>query len=204
MYAAPGDLLAGHLKVAPARLRAVTSRWRNAGLIATGRLTVGPQWYWLTGAGMRAVGHRWTAAPPPFTRLPHVRAALAARMWLESDESWARGQAWWRCERRIRGELQGAQTQHVPDAEIIWPAVPGSPSPGQTWCVEVELTPKSAGRTTRIMGGLLDGPYEAIVYLCGPPALAVVTHAAGRFSKDQADRIVIRELPAAALMRSRS
>jgi hypothetical protein len=193
--------LAEHLGVAPARLRGVTSRWRNAGLIAAGRLVAGPQWYWLTPAGMRAVGHGWRAGPPPLSRLAHVRAVLAARMWIESDESWTRAQAWWRCERRLRGELRGAQTQHVPDAEIIWPAVPDSPSPGQTWCVEAELTPKSAGRTTRIMAGLLDGPYDVIVYLCGPPALPVVTTAAGRFPEDQAARIVIRRLPAAALMR---
>jgi hypothetical protein len=39
-YAAPYDLLAAALDVGPARLRAITARWRAAGYAATG--TVGP------------------------------------------------------------------------------------------------------------------------------------------------------------------
>jgi len=204
MYAAPGDLLARHLDVTPGRLRDITTRWRHAGLLGTGRLIAGPQWYWLTRAGMRQVGHGWAPGPPPLTRLAHIRAALAARMWLESDESWTHGQAWWRCERRIRGDLHGSQNVHVPDAEILWPTVPGSPSAGQTWAIEVELTPKAAGRTTRIIAALLDGPYQSVVYLCAPPALPVVTAAAGRFPADQAARIIIRSLPRLALTRKPS
>jgi hypothetical protein len=202
MYAAPGDLLAEHLGVAPARLRGVTSRWRNAGLIAAGRLVAGPQWYWLTAGGMRAVGHGWRPGPPPLSRVAHIRAVLAARMWAESDQSWAQGQAWWRCERRIRaGRVAAPGHPHIPDAEIEWPSVPGSPSAGQTWAVEVELTAKPAARTTRIIAALLDGPYEVIVYLCAPAALPVVTTAASKFPDEQAARIVIRDLPPAALMR---
>ena len=39
-YAAPYDLLAQALRVAPARIRSLTARWRAAGLTATG--TLGP------------------------------------------------------------------------------------------------------------------------------------------------------------------
>ena len=40
-YAAPYDLLAAALGAQPARLRAITARWRQAGYAATGRLGPG-------------------------------------------------------------------------------------------------------------------------------------------------------------------
>ena len=41
-YGAPYDLLAAALGAQPARLRAITARWRQAGYAATGRLGPGP------------------------------------------------------------------------------------------------------------------------------------------------------------------
>src|SRR6266851_970006 len=49
-YGAPYDLLAAALGAQPAQLRAITARWRKAGLAATGRLGPGPGWCWLTPA----------------------------------------------------------------------------------------------------------------------------------------------------------
>jgi hypothetical protein len=201
MYAAPYDLLAVRLGVTGDRVRGITARWRGAGLTATGKLAEGPPWCWLTPAGMRQVGHQWEAAPPPLARLAHIRAVLAARIWLEDDETWRAGRAWWRCERRLRGERPGVgQPGHVPDAEILWPSVPGSPRAGETWCVEAELTPKPLARTQRIMSGLLAQPYASVFYLCSPAALPVVTAAAGNFRPEQAARLIVRELPPPALM----
>lgn len=118
MYAAPYDLLAVRLGVTPDRTRGITARWRDAGLVSTGKLAEGPHWCWLTAAGMRQVGHQWEAAPPPLARLAHVRAVLAARIWLEDSDEWRAGQAWWRCERRLRGERPGVgQPGHVADDE---------------------------------------------------------------------------------------
>jgi hypothetical protein len=202
MYAAPYDLLAQRLAVSDKQLRHITGRWRDAGLAATGRLSEGPQWCWLTPAGMRQVGHGWDAAPPPLARLAHIRAVLSARLWLESGHPWQQGRAWWRCERRLRAERPGVgQPGHVPDAEIVWPSVAGSPSAGETWCVEVELTPKAAARTQQIMSGLLSQHYAQAVYLCSAAALPVVTAATAKFSRDQAARVIVRALPASALMR---
>jgi hypothetical protein len=201
MYAAPYDLLAVRLGVAGDRARGITARWRDAGLAATGKLAEGPHWCWLTAAGMRQVGHQWQAAPPPLARLAHVRAVLAARIWLEDSGEWRAGQAWWRCERRLRAERPGVgQPGHVADAEILWPSVPGSPSAGQTWAVEVELTPKPQARTQRIIAGLLAQPYAQVLYLCSPAALPVVTRAAATFRPEQAARVIIRQLPRPALM----
>ena len=68
----------------------------------------------------------------------------------------------------------------MPDAEIWWPSTDTCPYPGQVWAVEVELTAKSLGRTTAIMGGLLSGParYAQVLYLTAAPARPVVTRAA--------------------------
>ncbi|MGH3298469.1 MAG: hypothetical protein ACRDP7_42440 [Trebonia sp.] len=60
-YAAPYDLLAEALAVTPARVRAITARWRKAGYAVTGVLGPGSAWCWLT--------RRRTA------RRPHRRAA---------------------------------------------------------------------------------------------------------------------------------
>jgi hypothetical protein len=60
-YAAPYDLLAEALAVPPARVRAITARWRGAGYVVTGVLGPGPAWCWLTPQGMAATGHTWPA-----------------------------------------------------------------------------------------------------------------------------------------------
>jgi hypothetical protein len=200
-YGAPYDLLAAALAAQPARLRAITARWRRAGFAATGRLGPGPAWCWLTPAGMAAAGLGYPAARPALARLAHYRAVLAARLWLQAAPAWSQGYAWWHSERRLRAaQPVPARAGHLPDAEIHWPSLPGSPYAGQVWAVEVELTPKPLARTTRIMGGLLAGParYTQVLYLTAPPARPVVTRAAGTFPGDQQARIVVRDLPAYA------
>jgi len=150
-YAAPYDLLAAALDARPARLRGITARWRAGGYAQTGMLGPGPAWCWLTPAGMAACGHPWPARPPSLARLAHIRAVLAARLWLASAPAYRQAGAWWRCERRIRAALpSNAGAPHIADAEIHWPSAPPGPHAGQVWAVEVELTPKPAARTARI------------------------------------------------------
>ena len=200
-YAAPYDLLAATLGVQPARLRGILARWRKAGFAATGRLDAGPAWCWLTPAGMAATGLRYTTGRPSLARLAHIRAVLAARMWLESSPTFRQGRPWWHSERRIRAALpKGPATGHVPDAEIHWPSLPGLPYGGQVWALEVELTPKSLARTARIMGGLLAGParYRQVLYLTSSAARLTVTRAAAGLPPDRQARIMIRDLPGMA------
>jgi hypothetical protein len=67
--------------------------------------------------------------------------------------------------------------------------------------VEVELTPKPAARTARIMTGLLARPgYAQVVYLTAPAARPVVARAAAGLPETHRSRIAIRELPAAAFL----
>jgi hypothetical protein len=199
-YGAPYDLLASALGAQPARLRGIVARWRRAGFAATGRLESGPAWCWLTPGGMAATGLGYPATRPALARLAHIRAVLAARLWLADNQAWHDGQAWWHSERRIRAALRpGVGTGHLPDAEIHWPSLPGSPYAGQVWAVEAELTPKPLARTSRIMAGLLSPPrYAQVIYLTAPAARLVVTRAAAGLPAAQADRVVVRDLPPSA------
>ena len=83
-YGAPYDLLAAALDVTVDRLRGITARWRHAGYATTGSLGRGPAWCWLTPAGMRLLGRAYPAQEPSVTRLAHIRAVLAVRLWLEA------------------------------------------------------------------------------------------------------------------------
>ena len=55
-----------------------------AGYAATGTLGPGPAWCWLTPAGMAVTGLRYPASRPAVSRLAHIRAVLAVRLWLEA------------------------------------------------------------------------------------------------------------------------
>ena len=90
-WGAPSDLLAAALRVEPDRLPALTARWRRAGYAATGRLGPGPGWCWLTRDGMAATGLGFPATRPALGRLAHLRAILAARLWMQANPAWAAG-----------------------------------------------------------------------------------------------------------------
>ena len=127
-YSAPYDLLAAALNVRADRLRGVVARWRQAGCADTGTLGPGPAWCWLTPTGMKLTGRPYPAARPAIGRLAHIRAVLAARLWLETGEAYQDGKAWWRSERRIRAALGGhVGTAHLPDAEVHWPSLDALP-----------------------------------------------------------------------------
>jgi hypothetical protein len=201
MYACPYDLLAARLGATEHTIRGMMVRWRRAGLAESGSLSAGPAWCWLTAKGMRQAGYPWEAAPPPLSRLAHHRAVLACRLMLEAGPSWQQWHARWRCERHLRAAMPGVGRRgHVPDAEIIWPSLPGSPRAGQTWAVEVEMSPKANATIQAILSGLLAQPYAHIAYLCAPRALPVVTHAVSRLRPEQAAHVTVREVPPAALM----
>ncbi|MGH3190539.1 MAG: hypothetical protein ACRDOL_25400, partial [Streptosporangiaceae bacterium] len=113
-YGAPADLLALALRVQPERLPAIVGRWRRAGYAETGRLGPGPGWCWLSRAGMTETGLRFPATRPALGRLAHVRAVLAARLWLAGNPAWSQGQPWWHSERRLRADHPAAgRREHV-------------------------------------------------------------------------------------------
>ena len=149
-YGAPYDLLAASMGVTENRLYQIERRWRMDGLAANMRLAK-MSWCWLTREGMATVGLKYAAGRPPLSRLAHIRAVLAARLWLSGVPAWTQWQPWWQSERRIRLGRPRSATGHVADAEIHWPDLEGSPYGGQIWGIEVELTPKTIPRTAEIM-----------------------------------------------------
>ena len=156
-YGAPYDLLAAALGAQPARLRGITARWRRAGYAATGRLGPGPAWCWLTPAGMTAAGLGYPATRPALARLAHIRAVLAARLWLPGRPGLEPGPAVvaFRAAHPRRPAGPGSASGTCPTPRSTGPASTPARTPGQVWAVEVELTPKPLARTTRIMAGLL-------------------------------------------------
>ena len=199
-YGAQLDLLATALGVQPERMPAIAARWRRVGYAATGRLGPGPAWCWLTRDGMAATGLGFPADRPALGRLAHIRAVLAARLWLTASPAWADGQAWWRSERRLHAARPAAgRDEHVADAEIHWPSIPGARYAGQVWAIEVELTPKPIARTSRILDELLSCMrYAHVIYLTASAARPVVTRAAASLGAGDQLRVVIRDLPAFA------
>jgi hypothetical protein len=213
-YGAPYDLLAAALDVTVDRLRGIVARWRHAGYATTRSLGHGPAWCWPTPAGMRLLGLPYPAAEPSVTRLAHIRAVLAVRMWLQSGELYQQQRAWWRSGRRILAATAGqAATAHLPDAEVHWPSLADSPYGGQIWAIEAELTPKPQDRTTAIMRELLartsdytpaatSGPkarYGQVVYLAAPAAAPTVTAAITGLPAPLQARMTVRDLPPSAI-----
>lgn len=192
---APYDLLAAALGVQPARLRGITARWRQAGYAATGQAGPGPAWCWLTAAGMSATGLGYKPGPPRLARVAHVRAVIAARLWLQATPEWEQSRPWWQSERRIirKGPYVGA---HRPDAEVWWPAIDGAPNADQVWAVEVELTAKNADRTAAVIAGYAAVGYSRVLYFTAPPARHVVT----RCAAESAAPVTVLDLPTAAAM----
>ena len=200
-YGAPYDLLAGALRVNRRTLATLLWRWRQAGHVATGRLGPGPAWCWLTPEGMKAAGLGYSSGRPALGRLPHIRAVFAARLWLADGQAWRDGQAWWRSERRLHVGRPRSATGHLPDAEVHWPSIEGSPYAGQIWAMEVELSPKPISRTTEIMTELLSPMrYATVVYLTAPAARSVVLKAVASLQPGERSRIAVRDLPAAAFI----
>jgi hypothetical protein len=199
-YGAPYDLLAAALGAQPARLRGIVARWRRVGYAASGRLGPGPAWCWLTPAGMSAAGMGYPARRPALGRLAHIRAVLAARLWLQASPAWHEGRAWWQAGRHVRAGRPRAYAGRLPDAEIHWPSLAASPYAGQVWAVEVALTPKPLARTTKIMSGL-QGParYAQVIYLTTPAARLVAAMAADALPV-HGTPVVIRDLPPFALI----
>jgi len=192
----PYDLLGSALNTSRPAVKMLVYRWRKVGYAASARLGPGPWWCWLTKEGMSATGLRYPTGRPGLGRIAHIRAVLAARLWLSSGPVWQQGQAWWQSERRIRTGRPRNATGHVPDAEIHWPSIEGSPYAGQVWAIEVELTPKLITRTTGIMTELLAPMrYASVVYLTSPAAHRVVTSAAARLGAAEQARLAIRGLP---------
>ena len=219
MYGVQLDQLAAHLDLTIRQARGLTTRWSARGFADTAVLSPGQPWTWLTRAGLQACGARYSAAPPALPRLPHIRAATAVRLAVEAAPGYAESAAHWRSERRLRSRLGGrlGNREHLPDAEVHWPDAAAVAWAGECWAIEVELTAKTASRTTAIMRELLartgdygspaavaraagqPSRYARVLYVCSPAALGTVGRARAQLGS-LAGRVEVRGLPAGAYL----
>jgi len=211
MYGIRADLLSALLGVSPEVVRQLHARWRRAGLAETGRLGPGPVWCWLTRSGLESCGLGYAANRPPLGRLAHVHAVGSVRVALEAWDVYQAAGARWRSERQLRWRLgSGAGRRgHVPDGEVLWPET-SEHYGGQVWCVEVELTAKTAGRTAGIMAAVLSRAadygddvgsgggfrYARVLYACASAARGTVERAKASLPEGAQTRVEIRDLPA--------
>jgi hypothetical protein len=216
MYGTRADLLGALLSASPEAVRRLHMRWRRAGLAETGSLGAGGVWCWLSRAGLDACGLPYSAYRPPLGRLAHVHAVGRVRLALEGWEVYQAAGATWRPERRLRYRLGSAAGRrgHVPDGEVLWPDT-STDFAGEVWCVEAELTPKTAERTAGIMTELLSRSadygqderaaaaggvrYARVLYVCSPAARGVAERARGLLPGPFAGRVEVRSLPEGAL-----
>jgi hypothetical protein len=220
MYGLQLDQLGALLGLNSRQGSALAARWAERGQAEAAVLSPGPRWVWLTRAGLRDCGLRYTAAPPALSRLAHIRAVTAVRLAFEAAPGYLEASAHWRSERRLRSRLGGrlGTRDHVPDAEVHWPDSADVPWAGECWAIEAELTPKTLSRTTAIMRELLTrtGDYGCpaaqvavpgqpprharAIYLCSAAAQPTVARARDALRGTLAERIEIRPLPAAAYL----
>lgn len=74
------------------------------------------------------------------------------RLAVQRTSEYQDGGASWRSERRIRARMgRPPRDQHIPDAEVHWPADRSLPGAGQVSVVEVELSRKPFARIVEIM-----------------------------------------------------
>lgn len=127
--------------------RKVAARWQRAGLVEVAPILARGVHCWTTHRGLRMLNlDHYRAASPAAVLLPHYEAVLNVRIRLDAMSPDA-----WISERAIRSQLParttGTSVPHIPDGELLT-------ADGRV-AIEVELTPKGATRTLRIVRGLL-------------------------------------------------
>jgi hypothetical protein len=225
MYAVQLDQLAALLAdrgepadSARARARDAVAQWRALGYAEAEQLSVGEPWVWATRTALDAFGLRSKRVKPGKAWLRHTHAVTEVRLAVERTDAYRDGGASWRSERQIRSQLGSMpRDEHVPDAEVHWPADCAFPWAGEIWAVEVELSSKTVERTARIMRQVLGrtgeygGPpasiavpgqpprYARLVYLCSPASVQAVLNARVELGSALAAYIEVYDLPESAM-----
>lgn len=203
---------------APQRAREAVEHWRALGYAESEQLSVGEPWVWATRTALDALGLKSRRVRPGKNWLRHTHAVTDVRLALERTDAYRAGRAVWRSERQVRGQA-GATTrdEHVPDAEVHWPAGCASPQAGEIWAVEVELSSKTVENTARIMRQVLGRTgdygcpragiavpgqpprYARLVYVCAPTPVPAVLNARIEIGPALAADVEVYELPESAM-----
>jgi hypothetical protein len=200
------------------RAREAVDHWRALGYAESDRLSVGEPWVWANRTGLDAFGLKSKQVKPGKSWLRHTHALTDVRLAIERTAGYRDGGASWRSERRVRSQLGSpSREEHVPDAEVHWPAGGASAWAGEIWAVEVELSSKTIERTATIMRQVLGRTgeygcppagiavrgqpprYARLVYMCSPTAVQAVVKARIELGSALAAYIEIYDLPDSAM-----
>jgi hypothetical protein len=203
---------------APQRAREAVEHWRALGYAESEQLSVGEPWVWATRTALDALGLRSRRVRPGKKWLRHTHAVTDVRLALERTDAYRAGGAMWRSERQVRGQLGSpSRDEHVPDAEVHWPAGCASPQAGEIWAVEVELSSKTLEHAARIMRQVLGRTgdygcppaaialpgqpprYARLVYVCAPTPVQAVLNARGELGSALAAQVEVYDLPESAI-----
>jgi hypothetical protein len=203
---------------APQRAREAVDHWRALGYAESGQLSVGEPWVWATRAGLDAFGLKSRRVSPGKRWLRHTHAVTDVRLALERTDAYRAGGAVWRSERQVRSQAGAtSRDDHMPDAEVHWPAGGACPQAGEIWAVEVELSSKTVEHTARIMRQVLGRTgdygcppasiarpgqpprYARLAYVCAPIPVPAVLNARDELGSALAAYIEVYGLPESAM-----
>ena len=151
--------------------RALRDRWKRAGWVGSGQLSVqAPSFVWLTGRGAAGVESPFRVWQPNHGLALHIAAVTEVRLLLEHELRLGE----WECERAVAQQLAKDRDHrgHLPDGVLH--------RDGERIVVEVELTLKSRSRLGAIVDELSQD-YDQVWYFAPArlrPTLAELADAA--------------------------
>ena len=170
-YAVTLPQIAGLIGRSVHTARALRDRWKRAGWVGSGQLSVqAPSFVWLTGRGAAGVESPFRVWQPNHGLALHIAAVTDVRLLLDRELRLGA----WECERAVAQQLakDRGRRGHLPDAVLH--------RDGERIAIEVELTLKSRMRLGAIVDELSQD-YEQVWYFAPArlgPALAELADAA--------------------------
>ncbi len=161
----------------------ITSRWVKAGLVERKRIFMNePAWIWLTAKGLQMVGLDLDSRPPALTRLAHIHAVNAVRLYVETRVG---DEARWISEREANAlRKRDKKKRHLVDGELEY-------QDGVVVGIEVELTQKRYARLNSILREL-KRDYGSVWYFSAPECYNAVKNAVERIPEHQETFILYR------------
>lgn len=198
--------------------RETVAHWRALGYAESEQLSVGEPWVWANRTGLDAFGLKSKQVKPGKSWLRHTHAVTDVRLAIERTEAYRDGRGSWRSERQVRSQLGSpSREEHVPDAEVHWPAGCAFSWAGEIWAVEVEISSKTIERTATIMRQILGRTgeygcppariavpgqpprYARLVYICSPRAVQAALNARIELGSVLSAYIEVYDLPESAM-----